>query len=200
MKNLVKLQSEGLFGHIFLSETGAETLQRACAAYPGKVIANEVEYNPFSLEIEELGILDVAKKNDVAIFGYSPFSRGILTGSLKSPDDIPKDDIRRHLDRNSPENFQKNLDLANSIQSLAKKSSQPISGTQLTLAWALAQYDKLLPLAGSSAPERTKENCQGGHIKVDPALIKEYRAKVDEVAQQVQGVRYNKQLSGTLLR
>lgn len=200
MKNLVKLQSEGLFGYIFLSETGAETLQRACTAYPGKVIANEVEYNPFTLDIEEQGILETAKKNDVAIFAYSPFSRGLLTGGLRSVDDLPANDMRRHLERFSKENFHKNLELADDIQALAKKSKQNISATQLTLAWALAQYGKIFPLAGSSAASRTKENSLGGHIQVEPEVITEYRAKVDAIAQQVVGNRYNQQIKHTLLK
>lgn len=200
MKNLVKLQSEGLFGYIFLSEVGAETLQRACTAYPGKVIANEVEYNPFTLDIEEKGILETAKKNDVAIFAYSPFSRGLLTGGLRSVDDLPENDFRRHIERFSKENFPKNLELADSIQALAKKSSHNLSASQLTLAWAMAQYGKIFPLAGSSSATRTKENSLGGHIKVEPELIKEYRAKVDDIARQVSGGRYNERVKGTLLR
>lgn len=200
MKNLVKLQSEGLFSYIFLSEAGAETLQRACSAFPGKVIANEVEYNPFSLDIEELGVLDVAKKNDVAIWGYSPFSTGILTGQLRSIDQLEKNDFRRMLDRYSPENFHKNVELADNIGALAQKSSKKILPTQLTLAWALAQYEKMIPLTGSTNPKRNRENLEAGDVQVEPELIKEYRAKVDEVAKQVHGIRYNKQMQGSLLR
>ncbi|CAO1615389.1 unnamed protein product [Sympodiomycopsis kandeliae] len=200
MAALVKLQSEGLYDHIFLSEAGAETLERAAKAYPGSVIADEVEYNPFSLEIEQNGVLDVAKKNNIAILAYSPFARGFLTGGLRSLDQVAANDFRRHTERFQPGNFEKNLDLADEIQALAKQSSTNCSPTQLTLAWGLDQYAKLFPLAGSTSPERTKQNSEGGKHTVEPELLKAYRQKVDEIAKQVHGHRYNQKMEGTLLQ
>ena len=38
---------------------------------------------------------------------YSPLGRGFLTGQIKSYDDIPDDDFRKHAPRFSRENFDK---------------------------------------------------------------------------------------------
>ena len=68
MANLQTLVKEGHFKYIGLSECGAETLRRAAAA--GPVAAVEVEYSPWSLDIEKNGVLATAKELNIPVISY----------------------------------------------------------------------------------------------------------------------------------
>ena len=68
MANLQTLVKEGHFKYIGLSECGAETLRRAAAA--GPVAAVEVEYSPWSLDIEKNGVLAAAKELNIPVITY----------------------------------------------------------------------------------------------------------------------------------
>lgn len=87
--------------------------------------------------------------------------RGMLTGEIKSADDIPKDDMRRHMPRFSPENFSKNLDLVKEVERLAKQKG--VTPAQLAVNWTRALSKKpgnpeIIPIPGSSTEKRVLEN------------------------------------------
>lgn len=65
-----------------LSECSAETLRRAKAVkgVGEKVIAAQMEYSPFSLQVEKDGFAKAAKELGVAIVAYSPLGRGLVSG------------------------------------------------------------------------------------------------------------------------
>ena len=66
------------------------------------------------------------------------------------------DDWRRNNPRFQGENFQKNLDLVDKVEELAKaKGSTP---AQLALAWLLSRGEHVIPIPGSTRIERVEEN------------------------------------------
>lgn len=136
---LKELQQAGKIKYIGLSEMSAETLRRA-----EKVVhidAAQVEYSPFSLEIEDpqIDVLKAARETGTAIVAYSPLGRGFLTGSLKSPADFEEGDFRKFAPRFSEENFPKNLKLVDEFKALADEKN--VTPGQLILAWLLSQGD-----------------------------------------------------------
>ena len=52
----------------------------------------------------------------------------ILTGQIKSPDDIPEGDFRKTMPRFQPENFDINMQLVHQIGELAKKKGGASGG------------------------------------------------------------------------
>jgi aryl-alcohol dehydrogenase-like predicted oxidoreductase len=66
--------------YLGLSECSAATLRRAHAVHP--IAAVQVEYSPFTLDIEDptIDLLRTARELGVAIVAYSPLGRGLLTG------------------------------------------------------------------------------------------------------------------------
>lgn len=124
----------------------AETLRRAHAVHP--ITAIQVEYSPFSVDIEnpQIDVLRTARDLGVAVVAYAPLGRGILTGQIRSPDDFSDDDFRKNLPRFSQENFPKNLELVAKLELLA--STKDCSPGQLTLAWLLAQGEDVFPIPG----------------------------------------------------
>ena len=71
---------EGKVKYLGLSECSADTLRRAHAVHP--ISALQVEYSPFTLDIEDpkIGLLKVAKELGITIVAYSPLGRGLITG------------------------------------------------------------------------------------------------------------------------
>lgn len=64
---------EGKINYIGLSEVSADTLRRACKIH--HVDAVQLEYSPFSLEVEQFGLLDACRELGVALVAYSPLGR-----------------------------------------------------------------------------------------------------------------------------
>lgn len=136
---MVEQKNKGKCKYLGLSEVSAETLRRACKVH--HIDAIQMEYSPFALEIEEMGVLKAARELGVAVVAYSPLGRGFLSGRYKSPDDFEEGDFRRGVPRYSKENFGKNLELVHSINYLAKKKG--VSSGQLVLAWVVSLHDSL---------------------------------------------------------
>lgn len=88
VRAMAELQAEGKIKYIGLSECSAESLRRACKI--AHIAAVQLEYSPFSLEIEsdQTQLLKTARELGVAIVAYSPIGRGFLTGAIRSPDDF----------------------------------------------------------------------------------------------------------------
>lgn len=135
MKTLLKLRDEGHFKDIGLSECSADTIRRA--AKVGPVAAVEVEYSPFSLDIEHNGVLEACTELGIPIAAYSPLARGMMNPKIKSNDDIPEGDHLKHSPRFQPGNIEKNLELAEKLREVAAKKN--VSGVQVVLAWEIAQ-------------------------------------------------------------
>jgi aryl-alcohol dehydrogenase-like predicted oxidoreductase len=106
--------------YLGLSECSAETLRRACKV--AKIDAVQTEYSPWTLDIEENGVLEACRELGVALVAYSPLGRGFLTGKYKSPEDFEEGDFRRMTPRFSKENFPKNLEVSLSAYLILRRN------------------------------------------------------------------------------
>ncbi|KAI0796124.1 aldo/keto reductase [Abortiporus biennis] len=184
IKNLKVFIDEGVIDHIGISECGAATLRRANAVYPISVV--EIEVSPWSYEDETKKVLATAEELGIAVAAYAPLGNGFLTGSIKSPEDIPEGDFRRHFNRFQPENFQHNFLIVEKLKNVAEKKG--VTPAQLCIAWVGSLGEKVLPLPGSSRKERTLENLAGGDVE----LTSEEKADIDKIINEfeVKGSRY----------
>ncbi|KAF7965216.1 hypothetical protein HWV62_45065 [Athelia sp. TMB] len=171
-----------------LSECDAETLRRAKAVegLGEKVVAVQVEFSPFSLEIEKNGLAEAAEELGVAIVAYSPLGRGMVTGKYRSRADLEKNDFRLTLPRWSDENFPRNLVVVDKIHAIAEKYGQTPS--QVTLAWILSEHPTWFAIPGSRTIARLEENARAAELRLEPEALREIR-KLSEDA-DVQGDRY----------
>lgn len=146
MRVLVEFVKEGKTRFIGLSEPSADSLRRAHAVHP--IAAVQVEYSPFSLDIEDprIDLLRTCRELGVAVVAYSPLGRGMLGGKIRSRADLVPGDVRLAMPRWSEENFPKNLVLVEKLTALAEKKGVTVS--QLALAWVLAQGDDIIPIPG----------------------------------------------------
>ena len=194
MQALKELKDEGKIKYIGLSECSSDSLRRAYKIAP--VQAVQIEYSPFSLDIEDpkIDLLRTARDLGVAIVAYSPIGRGMLGGTIRSPDDFEQGDFRRFAPRFSKENFDRNLVLVDPISAIAKRKG--VSASQLTLAWILAQGDDFFPIPGTTNLARAEENLGALEVELTKAEEKEIRVACENA--EVHGARYPEAYSSTL--
>jgi len=178
MADLVKA---GKVRYLGLSEAAPQTIRRAHAVHP--IAALQTEYSLWSREPED-ELLGTVRELGIAFVAYSPLGRGFLTGQIKSPADLAPDDWRLRNPRFQGENFQKNLDLAERVQALAREKG--CTAAQLALAWLLARGSDIVPIPGSTRAERVAENAAAAMVQLTAAEI----ASLDAIAPAVAGERY----------
>lgn len=150
---LADLVQQGKIRYIGLSEASAETIRRANAVHP--ITALQTEYSLWSRELED-EILPLLGELNIGLVPYSPLGRGFLTGQIRSIEDLPEDDYRRHYPRFQGENFEKNLEVVHLIQELARQKG--CTASQLALAWLLEKGEHIVPIPGTRSLERVHEN------------------------------------------
>lgn len=185
MQTLSSLVKENKIKHIGLSECSAETLRRAHAIHP--VSAVQVEYSPWTLDIEQNGLLTACRELGVAIVAYSPLGRGFLTGRFQSPSDFEEGDWRKYNPRFQGENFAKNLVLVEKFKELAaKKGCKP---SQLVLAWVLHQGEEFFTISGTTKIQNLEENVGALDVVITEEDDREVRRIVESIG--VAGTRYD---------
>ena len=95
---------------------------------------------------------------------------GFLTGQFRSPDDFPEDDFRKHHPRFQGENFQKNLQLVEEVEAMAKEKG--CTTAQLALAWVLAQGEDIVPIPGTKHVKYLDENIGALEVKLTSEDLK----------------------------
>jgi aryl-alcohol dehydrogenase-like predicted oxidoreductase len=166
----------------------AATLRRAHAVHP--IAALQVEYSPFTLDIEDpkVGLLAAARELSVAIVAYSPLGRGLLTGKYTGPDDFEEGDFRRAIPRYSRENFPNILRLSAALADVGRAHSA--SAGQVALAWLLAQGPDIIPIPGTTKIANWKENMGALQIELTPEDVKKVREAAEHADKAIQGERY----------
>jgi aryl-alcohol dehydrogenase-like predicted oxidoreductase len=170
MKELVEA---GKVLHIGLSEASPETIRRAHAVHP--ITALQTEYSLWSRD-PEAEILPTVRELGIGFVAYSPLGRGFLSGRFTSPSDFPEDDFRRHHPRFQGENFDRNMELVQRVEEMAR--SKGVTAGQLALAWVLHQGDDVVPIPGTKRVRYLEENVAA----LDVALSPEELEQLDEIA------------------
>jgi len=178
---MAELVAAGKVRYLGLSEAAPATIRRAHVVHP--ITALQTEYSLWTRDPEE-GVLDTCRALGIGFVAYSPLGRGFLTGRFRSVDDLAPDDWRRNNPRFQGENFQKNLDLVARVEALARKKG--CTPAQLAIAWLLSRGDDIVPIPGSTRPERVEENAAAAAIKLSADEI----AALDAVGGAVAGDRY----------
>ena len=120
----------------------------------------------------------------ISFVAYSPLGRGLLTGALRTPDDI--DGRRAQHPRFQGENFLANRKLVEPIEAMAARRG--CTPAQITLAWLLAQGDDIVTIPGTRYINRFEENLGALDIVLSAAELAELSATFPPGA--ASGTRY----------
>lgn len=168
---MARLVEAGSVRHIGLSEAGPETIRRAHAVHP--IAALQSEFSLLSREPER-DLLPVTRELGIAYVAYSPLSRGLLAGRIRSADDLAPDDWRRQVPRFQGENLARNLAVTARLSEIA--AARGVDVASLAIAWLLARGDDVIPLVGTSRADRVDRNLEALTIELSAADLAEIDA------------------------
>ena len=180
MADLVK---EGKVRALGLSEASAKTIRRAHAVHP--IAAVQSEYSLWSRE-PEAEIFPLCRELGIGFVPYSPLGRGLLTGAIRSRNDLGADDWRLSQPRFQDDAMAANQQLIETLQRIAKAKS--IAAAQLALAWVLHQGDFIVPIPGARKIRHLEENSAAAEISLSAKDLAEIEAASPVTA--VAGARY----------
>ena len=165
---MADLVRDGKVRCLGLSEAAAATIRRAHREYP--ISALQTEYSLWTRDPED-EVLPLCRELGIGFVAYSPLGRGFLTGRFRTFEDLPEGDYRRNSPRFEGENFQKNLDLVERVEEIARRTR--CSPAQLALAWLLAQGDDIVPIPGTKQRRYLEENIRSLDIELTPADLEQ---------------------------
>jgi len=161
---MAELVAAGKVRHIGLSEAAPETIRRAHSVHP--ISALQTEHSLWSRDPED-EILPTVRRLEIGFVAYSPLGRGFLSGAIRSLEDLAEDDFRRHNPRFQGVNFQRNLDLLDEVEAIAREKG--VTPSQLALAWVLSRGDDVVPIPGTTRRHHLEENVGALDIRLTPA-------------------------------
>jgi aryl-alcohol dehydrogenase-like predicted oxidoreductase len=164
MKTLIE---QGKVRAIGLCEAAAPTVRRAHAVHP--IAALQSEYSLLYRQDAE-AVLPTLRELGISFVTYSPLGRSMLTGTVKTPADIPDGDRRRDHPRFQDENLTRNHELVARLEGIAGEKGCTVG--QLVLAWLLAQGPDIVPIPGTKHRHRLEENVEALKVTLSPAEVK----------------------------
>jgi aryl-alcohol dehydrogenase-like predicted oxidoreductase len=190
---MAELVKAGKVRYLGLSEAAPDTIRRAAAVH--RITALQNEYSLWTRDPEN-GTLATIRELGIGLVAFSPLGRGFLTGKYQQFEDFDADDYRRQSPRFQGENFQKNLDLVNRVNEIAK--TKGCTAGQLALAWVLAQGEDIVPIPGTKRIKYLDENIGA----LDVELSADELASIEEAfpADAVAGPRYTPAMMATVNR
>lgn len=179
---MAELVREGKVRYLGLSEVSAATLRRASAVHP--IAALQSEYSLFTRTPEKT-VLPACRELGTMLVAFSPLGRGLLTGKVKSREQLSEGDYRKEMPRFAEENLQKNLALVEALEAMAKRRNA--SAAQLALAWLLAQGKDILPIPGMKRQAHLQDNLGALRVQLTPDEL----AQLSTISAAVLGQRHN---------
>jgi aryl-alcohol dehydrogenase-like predicted oxidoreductase len=163
---IADLVNAGKVRYLGLSEAGPNSLKRASKIHP--ITALQTEYSLWARDVEE-EILPACRELGIGFVAYSPLGRGLLTGNIKSIEDIAAHDIRRKQPRFRPGNFERNLELIKPLEAIAAKRG--VTPAQVALAWLFARGEDVLPIPGTKQQQWLEQNVAAVDLVLDRSEI-----------------------------
>ena len=180
VKDLIR---EGKVKHFGLSEAGVQTIRRAHAVQP--VAALQSEYSLWWRE-PEAEVLPTCEELGIGFVAFSPLGKGFLTGKIDESTSFDKNDFRNIVPRFSPEARRANQALVDRVTSIA--TAKQATPAQIALAWLLTRKPWIVPIPGTTKPQRLKENLGGAVIELTGDDLRQIESALADI--KVQGDRY----------
>jgi aryl-alcohol dehydrogenase-like predicted oxidoreductase len=180
VKDLIASGKVKRFG---LSEAGVVNIRKAHAEQPVTVLQSE--YSLWWREPEEK-VFPVLEELGIGLVPFSPLGRGFLTGKMNADTPFEKEDSRSYLPRFQKENMEANQAFVDVLDRVATEKGA--STAQVALAWILAQKPWIVPIPGTTKPERVKENIGAAALELSPTELSTITQGADSI--EAKGDRY----------
>ena len=169
---MAELVAEGKVRFLGLSEAAPDRIRRAHAIHPDLGASDRVL--AVVARQPEAEILPTVRQLGIGFVPYSPLGRGLLTGSVRSLDDLDEGDFRHSQPRFQGENLEGNLAIVARVQAVAgEKGATP---AQIALAWVHAQGRDIVPIPGTKRRRYLEENVAAVAIELGAGDIERLEA------------------------
>lgn len=155
---MAELVKAGKVRYLGLSEASAESIRKANAIHP--IAALQSEYSLLTRDVEE-SILPVVRELGISLVPYSPLARGLFN-NINEVQQLEDSDFRKSLPRYQEAYLENNKSLAKELNELA--ASKGVTGSQLALAWVLAQGDDIIPIPGTKRVKYLEQNIEAASV------------------------------------
>ncbi|MCT4011784.1 aldo/keto reductase [Elizabethkingia anophelis] len=155
---MAELVKAGKVRYLGLSEASAESIRKANAIHP--IAALQSEYSLLTRDVEE-SILPVVRELGISLVPYSPLARGLFN-NINEVQQLEDSDFRKSLPRYQEAYLENNKSLAKELNEFA--ASKGITGSQLALAWVLAQGDDIIPIPGTKRVKYLEQNIEAASV------------------------------------
>jgi aryl-alcohol dehydrogenase-like predicted oxidoreductase len=163
---MAELVAEGKVRFLGLSEAAPDRIRRAHATHP--ISALQSEYSLFARQPEGQ-ILPTVRELGIGFVPYSPLGRGLLTGSVRSLDDLDDNDFRHSQPRFQGNNLAGNLAIVARVEAVAAEKG--VTPAQIALAWVHAQGRDIVPIPGTKRRRYLEENVAAVAIELSAGDI-----------------------------
>ncbi|MEJ2654186.1 MAG: aldo/keto reductase [Acidihalobacter sp.] len=161
-----ELVQQGKVRFFGLSEAGVGNIRRAHAVHP--VSAVQSEYSLWERNLEQ-DVIPTLRELGIGLVPFSPLGRGFLTGAVKRAEDYPETDFRRNDPRYQGENYDINMQAAQTVREIAEGlGAKP---GQIALAWLLHKGEDIVPIPGTKRRRYLEENIAAAAIALDAAQM-----------------------------
>ena len=172
---LRRLLDEGTVRAVGLSNGNTEECKLFAEICP--LTACQRHFNMLQQEIRP-NLLPFCESQRIAMVTYWPLMKGLLTGKMKRNQVFSETDSRHKYPMFRGQEFQKNLDFVETIQSLA--TQQNMSVVSLVLAWTMAQKGITTVLFGATSAKQVAANAQALAYHLNDNII----VAINEAIQQ----------------
>lgn len=155
---MAELVKAGKVRYLGLSEASAESIRKANEIHP--IAALQSEYSLLTRDVED-AILPVVRELGISLVPYSPLARGLFN-NINEVQQLEDSDFRKSLPRYQEAYLENNKNLAKELNELA--GSKGITGSQLALAWVLAQGDDIIPIPGTKRVKYLEQNIEAAAV------------------------------------
>jgi len=149
------------------------------------VTAVQSEYSLWWRE-PEAEVLPALEELGIGFVPFSPLGKGFLTGKINENTTFESSDFRSTVPRFSAENRKANQEVVDLVKKVAVNKN--VTPAQIALAWLLAQKPWIVPIPGTTRPDRLLEN--NGSTSVELTYDELLEINMAALKITVHGARY----------
>ncbi|HYH28607.1 MAG TPA: aldo/keto reductase, partial [Actinomycetota bacterium] len=171
---MAQLVEDGLVGAIGVSNFDEDLIERCLAVR--HVDSLQPQLSMLHLRHRELAAW--CGERGIGVITYGPLGYGLLTGGIRSREDLDPGDWRRNSPGHSyfdamfaPGKLERSLEVVDRLRGVADRLGVTVA--QLSLAWNVHQQGVTAAIAGSRNPEHVRQNAAAGELELDGPTLQE---------------------------
>lgn len=171
-----RLIDDGMIRGWGLSQVDVDIIDRAQRVTPLSAIQNI--YSMVERDVEK-AVAPYCLENNIGIVPFSPIASGLLSGKITPQTQFERnDDVRNWVPQLSRRNIKGNQPIVEMLKDFAEnKNATP---AQISLAWMLYKYPKVVPIPGSKNKERIVENLNTSQVEMTEEEFKALESALNQ--------------------